>query len=207
MKWLSTRQPYQELRKRGLVNNFKRSVCTGCIRHAEKYFSVHRTLPSTGSRNGREEHSFFSASTSTQDLSASHFDDSTFDDSVLSENTEMADGDDDVDEDGVSRSQSASGAMISYIRELAASVQGLGTWGTMSGDLKDALCTLASSLGALISPDIYNDSVIIGNQVRNLSFGQSLIANEWLKARNQLLLAFLQSCTNICPEKDNVKKN
>ncbi len=70
----------------------------------------------------------------------------------------------------------------------------------MPDDLKGALCTMASALGVVISSDIYNDSVIIGNHVHNLSFGQSFVAKEWLRSRNPLLLAFLQACTSICPE-------
>ena len=87
--WLLARQPYQEFQKRGLVSNFKKSLCTGCTHHAGKYFASHRTLPSTGSRNGREEHSLFSTSTSNQEFSVSQFDYSTFEDLVLSEIIEM----------------------------------------------------------------------------------------------------------------------
>ncbi len=105
-----------------------------------------------------------------------------------------------------SDSPATHGSGLSDVKKLATTVHGLGNWTTLDGDLRDALTILASALRAVIASDLYNDSVVIGQEVRSLTFG-TCTAKDWLRSRNTLLMAFLQSCTDISFEASVKKTN
>ncbi len=76
-------------------------------------------------------------------------------------------------------------SLLEDVKRLGAAILHLGNWASLDVEFRKALSSLASALGVLISSDIYNDSIIIGEQVRQLSFGNS---KEWLNSRNILLV-------------------
>ena len=63
-------------------------------------------------------------------------------------------------------------------------------YGDFAEALKQKLCAIASSLGVLISLDLYHDSRVVTKQCQDVEEMKLLKSNSWLTDRNLVLTLF-----------------